>query len=94
MDLFRALGISASGLSAQRARMDVISENLANSESATPGPAGLYRRKLALLEPRPESAFGRFLSDGDPADGGVDLYWNASTWDPYRVVLLRTRIKP
>lgn len=29
-----------------------------------------------------------------PVDGGVDLYWNASTWDPYRVVLLRTRITP
>jgi len=28
------------------------------------------------------------------ADGGVDLIWNASTWDPYRVVLLRTRINP
>lgn len=27
-------------------------------------------------------------------DGGVDLIWNASTWDPYRVVLLRTHIKP
>lgn len=25
-------------------------------------------------------------------DGGVDILWNASTWDPYRVVLLRTRI--
>jgi len=24
---------------------------------------------------------------------GVDILWNASTWDPYRVVLLRTRIK-
>lgn len=29
-----------------------------------------------------------------PDDSGVDLYWNASTWDPYRVVLLRTRITP
>jgi Cys-rich repeat protein len=28
------------------------------------------------------------------ADGGVEIYWNASTWDPYRVVLLRTRIEP
>lgn len=26
-------------------------------------------------------------------EGGVDVYWNASTWDPYRVVLFRTRIK-
>jgi len=29
-----------------------------------------------------------------PADGGVDVIWNASTWDPYRVMLLRTRIVP
>jgi hypothetical protein len=27
-----------------------------------------------------------------PAGNGVDIIWNASTWDPYRVVLLRTRI--
>jgi hypothetical protein len=26
--------------------------------------------------------------------GSVDVVWNASTWDPYRVVLLRTRINP
>jgi len=25
---------------------------------------------------------------------GVDVIWNASTWDPYRVILLRTRIEP
>jgi hypothetical protein len=29
-----------------------------------------------------------------PAGDAVDILWNASTWDPYRVVLLRTRIKP
>jgi hypothetical protein len=29
-----------------------------------------------------------------PAGDGVDILWNASTWDPYRVVLLRTRIAP
>ena len=27
-----------------------------------------------------------------PAGNGVDIIWNASTWDPYRVILLRTRI--
>ncbi|MBI2969896.1 MAG: hypothetical protein HYY36_04065 [Gammaproteobacteria bacterium] len=27
-----------------------------------------------------------------PAGDGVDILWNVSTWDPYRVVLLRTRI--
>jgi hypothetical protein len=29
-----------------------------------------------------------------PAGAGVDVIWNASTWDPYRVVLLRTHIDP
>lgn len=27
-----------------------------------------------------------------PAGDGVDIIWNASTWDPYRIILLRTRI--
>lgn len=26
-------------------------------------------------------------------DGGAELFWNLSTWDPYRVVLVRTRIR-
>ena len=29
-----------------------------------------------------------------PAGKSVDVVWLASTWDPYRVILLRTRIKP
>ncbi len=28
-----------------------------------------------------------------PAGDGVDIYWNFSTWDPYRIVLVRTRIR-
>ena len=28
-----------------------------------------------------------------PAGDGVDVIWNASTWDPYRVVLIRTHIR-
>jgi hypothetical protein len=29
-----------------------------------------------------------------PAGQGVEVIWNASTWNPYRVVLLKTRIEP
>ncbi len=29
-----------------------------------------------------------------PAGNGVDLIWLASTWDPYRVIMLRTKINP
>jgi len=28
------------------------------------------------------------------ADGGLDVYWNVSTWNPYRVLLLRSRFHP
>jgi len=28
------------------------------------------------------------------ANGAVDIYWNASTWNPYQVVLMRTRVTP
>jgi len=29
-----------------------------------------------------------------PAGKGVDVIWIASTWDPYRVIMLRTRLSP
>jgi hypothetical protein len=28
-----------------------------------------------------------------PLDGGVDVYWNVSTWNPYQVVLMKTRFR-
>jgi len=54
MSLFKAIDISASGLTAQRLRMDIISENIANvNTTRTPG-GGTYRRKIALFEARAE----------------------------------------
>jgi flagellar basal-body rod protein FlgC len=48
--LFGGLGISASGMAAERLRMDVIAENLANADT-TRGPNGQpYQRKQVLLE--------------------------------------------
>ena len=67
MDMFRALDISASGLAAQRARMDVVAENLANSESGRTASGGAYRRKLVLL--RPDDAFARALGQVQAARG-------------------------
>jgi flagellar basal-body rod protein FlgC len=50
MGLFDALNISASGLTAQRLRMDVTSANLANAETTrTPG-GGAYKRQDVILQ--------------------------------------------
>lgn len=53
MDFLSALSISASGLSAERTRVNVASSNLANAES-TRGPDGQpYRRRDPVLEAVP-----------------------------------------
>jgi flagellar basal-body rod protein FlgC len=45
VSLFTALSVSASGMSAQRARAEVLVENLANSETTRTAEGGPYRRK-------------------------------------------------
>ncbi|MBI1789663.1 MAG: flagellar basal body rod protein FlgC [Acidobacteria bacterium] len=45
MSLFSALSVSASGMSAQRARAELLVENLANAETTRTPEGGPYRRK-------------------------------------------------
>jgi flagellar basal-body rod protein FlgC len=65
MGLFDSLSISSSGMSAERLRMDVIAENLANANT-TRGPNGQpYQRQEVLLE-QASPSFGSVL-------GGVQV---------------------
>jgi flagellar basal-body rod protein FlgC len=48
--MFNALAIAASGLSAQRVRMDVIAQNLANAETTRTAQGGPYHRRIVNLE--------------------------------------------
>src|SRR5262245_63545577 len=48
---FTGMRVSASGLSAERERMDVIAENLANARTTRTPDGGPYRRKVVLFEP-------------------------------------------
>jgi flagellar basal-body rod protein FlgC len=50
MSLFSALSIGASGMSAQRARAEVLVENLANAETTRTPEGGPYRRKDVVFE--------------------------------------------
>ena len=47
--LLKGLAISATGLSAQRRRMDVISMNIANAETTRTPEGGPYRRRILEL---------------------------------------------
>lgn len=65
----RSLEIAASGLSAQRARLDVIMMNIVNAETTRTPEGGPYRRKVIQLE---EASFPPLL-------GGITEV--AERWD-------------
>lgn len=67
MDSTTAFAISASGLRAQRLRMDVIAANLANAQSTRTPEGGPYRRRDVVLESIPQGErFDDFLGGAAP----------------------------
>ena len=56
MSLLSALSISASGMSAQRQRTELLVENLANSDTTRTPEGGPYRRKDAVFTSDPAAA--------------------------------------
>ena len=90
MGLFDALGISGSGLTAQRLRMDVTAENLANAQSTRDANGQPYRRKDVVLQEAAGSGFAgalRSAQAGSSAAGaGVQVAGIVSDPSPGRRV--------
>ncbi len=74
MSLFRSVNVSATGLSTQRTRMDVIADNIANAETTRTAEGGPYRRLRVLV------------SAADGPDGGVQLMGVAPDETPFKRV--------
>ena len=70
MGLFGSLDISASALSAERLRMDVTAENLANAQSTRTASGGPYRRKEVVTEATGDSGFAGALASARASGGG------------------------
>lgn len=63
MGYFSSLDIGASALTAQRLRMDTISQNIANANTTRSENGGPYRRKTVMFEERsPSNPFSDYLS--------------------------------
>ena len=76
MGLFDAIGIAGSGLTAERIRMDVTAENLANADTTKGANGQPYRRQSVVVsQAGPSGGFGGALSGalqesaGSPAGG-------------------------
>ena len=64
MEFFHSIQTSASGLSAQRLRMNLISGNLANVNTTRTLQGGPYRRKEAIFAAASmDSSFNKILTD-------------------------------
>jgi flagellar basal-body rod protein FlgC len=70
--LFGVLSIGASGMAAQRARAELLVENLANAETTRTPEGGPYRRKDAVFESATvESPFASMFHAQLESAGGV-----------------------
>lgn len=76
MSYFNSINISATGLTAERLRMDVISENIANANTTRTSAGTPYRRKIAVFRTQEASDFGSILSKAkgeNPVGSGVEV---------------------
>ena len=78
MSMFGGLEISASGLTAQRLRMDVTAENLANAQTTKGADGQPYRRKEVVLREVAQGGFGAQLTaamgtNSKARPGGVEV---------------------
>lgn len=76
MSFFNSINVSASGLTAERLRMDLISENIANANVTRTASGTPYRRKVAVFRAQEGNAFEQILNmvTGSKSTGnGVEI---------------------
>ena len=71
MGIFSSINIAATGLSAERVRLDVIADNMANVNTTRTNEGGPYRRSRVIMRPRVESPYWRSPFLPDSMDNGI-----------------------
>ena len=89
--MFDALDVSATGLTAERLRMDVTAENLANAQTTRGADGQPYRRKEVVLGEIAGGGFGSQLAKAmgpgsSAAPGGVEVEAIAEDATPGKLV--------
>ena len=71
MGMFTSINTAASGLTAQRLRQDVISNNIANATTTRTPDGGPFRRSRVILRPRVSQPYWKSPFTPNRLDNGV-----------------------
>ncbi len=87
MSFLKSLDISASALTAQRMRMDIISENIANANTTRTASGQPYQRRMAVLQQKQGDPFSSYLEDAQNAvlGNGVEVAMIATDTSPFKL---------
>lgn len=91
MALYTSLDIAASGMTAQRLRMDLIADNIANATTTRTPEGGPFRRRMAVFAARNEPPFVSMQPGSDWDEGlmpyhGVRVIGIAADQTPFHIV--------
>jgi len=73
MSLLSALSVSASGMTAQRQRTEILVENLANSDTTRTPEGGPYRRKDVVFAADPQAAAFSSLFEDEASENSTGV---------------------
>ena len=84
MGFLRTMDISASGMTAQRMRMDVITQNIANAKTTRTAEGGAYRRRVTAFAERQDggTAFSSVYGQARSAYSGSGVKVASVVTDP------------
>jgi flagellar basal-body rod protein FlgC len=71
MGIFSSMSIAATGLTANRARMDVIADNMANVNTTRTDEGGPYRRSRVIMRPVADGPYWRSPFLPETMDNGI-----------------------
>ena len=71
MGLFSSINIASTGLAAQRTRLDVIANNIANVNSTRTAEGGVFQRSRVVVRPKTTAPYWRSPFKPDYLDNGL-----------------------
>ena len=71
--MFKGLSIASAGMSVQRARLHIISSNIANASTTRTEKGGAYKRQEAVFQTTLPRGWSEAMQSSDPRDVAVDM---------------------